>query len=126
MAKAKVLFIDDEPIILEIVKEQFESAHYEIKLFNNAILAYDFLKNNKFDIIISDFNMPNFTGFEFVSKVRSDLQLETPVIFLTGNHQLSIEEAKRLNILKIFYKPVDLDDIVLFIDKYLTDKSSVS
>ena len=119
MSKGKVLFIDDEPIILEFAKEQFELAHFEIETFENSAHALEALKTQKFDIIISDFNMPNFTGFELVSKVRSELKLETPVIFLTGNYQLSAVEAERLKIVQIFRKPIDLDEVVAFADQYL-------
>lgn len=119
MVKGKVLFIDDEPIILEFAKEQFEYAQFEIETFANSAHALEALKTNKFDIIISDFNMPNFTGFELVSKVRSELKLDTPVIFLTGNYQLSADEADRLKIIQIFRKPIDLDEVVEFADQYL-------
>lgn len=122
MSQGKVLFIDDEPIILEFAKEQFEAANFEIKTFNNSALAVETLKDNKFDIIISDFNMPNFTGFELASKVRSELKLDTPIVLLTGNHQLSVVEADRLKILKIFRKPIDLDEVVVFVEQCLNKK----
>lgn len=120
MLKRKILFIDDEPIILEFAKKQFEMADYNIETYECATLALEALKNATFDIIISDFNMPNLTGFELVSKIRNDLKLDTPVVFLTGNLQLSIDEASRLKIIEIFNKPIDLEEIVQFVDQYLT------
>jgi DNA-binding NtrC family response regulator len=119
MVKRKVLFIDDEPIILEFAKEQFELANYEIETCESTTLALEVLKNATFDIIISDFNMPHLTGFELVSRIRDDLKLETPVVFLTGNLQLNTVEANRLKIIEIFTKPIDLEEIVQFINKYL-------
>jgi CheY-like chemotaxis protein len=121
MVKRKVLFIDDEEIILEFAKGQFESAHYQIETYASSTLALEVLKKIAFDIIISDFNMPNLTGFELVSKIRDELKIDTPVIFLTGNLQLNTIEAERFKIIQIFNKPIDLEEVVKFVDEYLAN-----
>ena len=120
--KKSVLLIDDEPIILELGKEAFDSMGYATETVVCAEYALTLLAQKKFDMVVSDFNMNGLNGFEIVSRMRIDLKIETPVILLTVNLQLSSSEVDRLKIVKVFTKPVFFDEVAEYVDQYLSLK----
>ncbi|MDR1448118.1 MAG: response regulator transcription factor [Candidatus Ancillula sp.] len=79
----KVLAIDDEPDILELLKNSFEFAGFELTGAKNSQEGLDLAVNGDFDVIICDVMLPDFDGFTMVTRLR-DMKITTPVIFLTA------------------------------------------
>jgi PAS domain S-box-containing protein len=80
----ELLYVDDEPSLLELGKEflELESDLYVTTLINPAE-ALGLLNDRHFDIIISDYMMPEMTGLEFFKQLRI-LGITTPFILFTG------------------------------------------
>ena len=55
----KILIVDDEPELAEIVADQIDMMGYETSTFTDSVQAQEFLKSNLVDLIISDIRMPN-------------------------------------------------------------------
>jgi len=80
-----VLIVDDSLTVRTMEKTIVEGAGYSVSLANDGQDAWELLQNNKFDIIVSDVNMPRMDGFELTRKVRSDARLkDTPVVLVTS------------------------------------------
>ncbi|KXB03097.1 hypothetical protein AKJ45_02590 [candidate division MSBL1 archaeon SCGC-AAA261F19] len=82
----KVLFVDDEPGILEQAKIFLRKAddRLEIETSLSAEDALDLLDKNNYDCIVTDYQMPEMDGLEFLKVVREDRDNDVPFIIFTG------------------------------------------
>ena len=79
----RVLIVDDEPRLRELGRLILESQGYEVLCAEDGFEALATLKHSLPDMIISDLQMPNMNGFEFLSVVRKRFPL-IPVIVISG------------------------------------------
>lgn len=87
----KILLVDDEPGIRESV-QAYLSCHdnWEVEVASNAEEAWEKIKENTPDLIISDIMMPGVNGLQFLTQLRSDSRYRhLPVVFLTAKGMTS-------------------------------------
>ena len=78
----RILIVDDEAKIRELIKKYAEFEGYEVKEASNGMEAYVSCKNNEFDLIIMDIMMPELDGFSACKKIREFSNV--PVIMLSA------------------------------------------
>lgn len=78
---AKILIIDDEDILLQMLRCQFESENYDVITAKNLDEVTQKLKNSP-DIILLDINMPDVDGLKICTMIRD--YVSVPIIFLTA------------------------------------------
>ncbi|MDR0830081.1 MAG: response regulator transcription factor [Prevotellaceae bacterium] len=83
--KTKILIIDDEPDIREILQFNLENEGYEISLADSAETALKMLDSQHFDLLLLDVMMGGMSGFKMADKMRKDGNL-TPIIFITAKN----------------------------------------
>jgi len=94
--KPRVLVVDDSITTRTLEKNILESAGYDVTIATDGLQAYDKLMSARFDLIVSDVQMPNLNGFEFAEKVRGTPAFsEIPFILVTS---LESEEDKKKGI----------------------------
>ncbi len=82
---AKVLVIDDEPEITEIVQTFLSEAGYQVLVENSSKNAVEKAHGFKPDVILLDIMMPGVDGYNICQELKSDPEfVDTPIIFLTG------------------------------------------
>lgn len=86
MSLNKVLFIEDELFLAEIVKETLETKAFEVTHVSTLKMAAAILSKQHFDIIILDVMLPDGNGFDWLKNLRSG-GMAIPVIFLTSRSQ---------------------------------------
>jgi len=80
----RVLYVDDEPDLLEIGKIYLEEyGDFSIFIIDSALACLTLLKEDKFDAIISDYQMPGMDGIELLKHIRSN-ENDIPFIIFTG------------------------------------------
>lgn len=79
---AKILVVDDEIKIREIIKEYAEFEGYEVAQAEDGMQAVEMVKNQGFDIIIMDVMMPKLDGYSACKEIRKIKQI--PVIMLSA------------------------------------------
>jgi two-component system response regulator ResD len=79
---AKVLIVDDDENISEVIKMYLENSGYDTKVGNNGKEAQEFFVQYKPDIVLLDIMLPNVDGIDVLKWIRK--QSETPVIMLTA------------------------------------------
>ena len=79
-----VLFVDDEPALLEITRLYLEkNGSMAVETCRSALEALGILKNRKFDVIVSDYEMPLMDGIMFLKILRAEKN-DTPFLIFTG------------------------------------------
>ncbi len=79
----KILYVDDEPILLNLARMFIEKNGFLVDTAENAPDALELMKTNSYDAIISDYQMPVMDGIEFLKTIRNSGD-ETPFIIFTG------------------------------------------
>jgi DNA-binding response OmpR family regulator len=89
MAKGKILVIDDDHIILELLHLTLGQADYEVITAQDGESGIKEFKEQKPDLVIADIAMPASDGFEVVTDIRSfeSEGTHTPIIILTAHDQ---------------------------------------
>ena len=82
----KILVVDDFSTMRKIVKNVLKQLGYNnINEAEDGAQGYTKLKNNTFNFVVSDWNMPNMDGLEMLKKIRSDPELKNlPVLMVTA------------------------------------------
>ncbi len=83
----RVLFVDDEPEILEqaeIFLERKEFGELEVETAVSAEEGLELLEEGSFEVVVSDYQMPEMDGLEFLKTVRDEMCSDIPFIVFTG------------------------------------------
>ncbi|MDB2414465.1 response regulator [Rickettsiales bacterium] len=92
MAKC-ILTVDDSKTMRNMVSEALKNAGYDVLEAEDGQEALSVIEKNNIDMIITDINMPNMDGIEFITKLRSiDNHKSTPIIALTTEGGDSMKE----------------------------------
>ncbi len=115
--KKSVLVIDDDTILLDLVKE-FLKNEYDVSVSSNVPKAIFKLKNEKFDVVISDFNLPRVNGEElakelFQIKLQKPLEYEdTKMIMMSDPYYLNKLSDSIKEGVHFLSKPFNRQDLI--------------
>jgi two-component system alkaline phosphatase synthesis response regulator PhoP len=127
MSDKKALVVDDEIHIVQVVAIKLRNNGFDVTTAENGAVALDIAKQEKPDIIITDFQMPVMTGLELVENLRKDSETENiPVIMLTARG-FAIEEDKRneLKISACLSKPFSPRELLQTIEEVIEQTTTV-
>lgn len=82
---SKILIVDDEQDIAELISDVLNDAGFETTIKNDGYSAIEEIKNNHYDLILLDIMMPNISGIETCSKIREIVSC--PIIFVSAKNQ---------------------------------------
>jgi two-component system, chemotaxis family, chemotaxis protein CheY len=106
--KIKILVVDDFSTMRRIVKNLLKQIGYEnIEEAEDGQQAFSKLKDEKYQFVVSDWNMPNMTGIELLKSVRSDPDLkDLPFLMITAEAEKEkVVEAIKAGVNNYIIKP---------------------
>ena len=81
----KILLLEDDVILNEIIEEFLLSLNYEVISAFDGNKAEELIYEENFDLLLFDVNIPNITGFELLKNIRQN-NINIPIIFITSRH----------------------------------------
>jgi len=93
--RSRILIVDDEEYVRSFLKDALEAHSYSIKLAVDSNEAIKILKENEFELVLSDINLPGMSGLELLSFCKTEYK-KTEVILITGDPGLdgAVESIK--------------------------------
>ena len=115
---AKVLIVDDEKDIRLLIGQYLEAKGVEFELADSVAQARKHLEDSHFDVVISDFNMPDESGFDlfhFISSRYPGLRF----VLMSGCTDAGLKrKARRMGICGYLAKPFSMFDLMKFINNH--------
>lgn len=116
--KKTILVVDGSPIMLKVIREQLKE-FYDVVIVTNGKLALKYLKENKVDMMLLDYDMPEMSGLDVLKTMKADAATRNiPAVFLTGvSDRAKIAQALALGPQGYLLKPIDKEKLFAMIHK---------
>ncbi len=118
----KLLVIDDEPAIREGVRRILESDSYKVETFASGQAALERIKQEAFDLVITDLKMPGLSGTDVLKSIK-EIHPDLPVIFITGYSSVdNAVEVMKLGAVDYIAKPFTPEEMLRVIKTALEQR----
>lgn len=115
--KEKILVIDDEPIIRDILLEILTSSGFPVVTASSGDEGYQRLLEESFDLVITDIKMPGMSGISLIEKIRKEISTDLPIIVITAHGTIDIAiESMTHGAQGFVLKPFTPDEILGSVD----------
>lgn len=111
--KQHILVVDDDPMMLKLIKEQLKDS-YTVATAVNGAIALKFLETRSTDLILLDYEMPGENGAQILEKIRNNPTMaKLPVIFLTGmKDKDKIQQVVKMKPQGYLLKPIEREALL--------------
>lgn len=118
----KILLLEDEIMLNESICEYLEEDGHKIETFLDGLQAYEAIKENSYDLLILDINVPGIDGLSFLEKIHI-LKIHVPAIYISALVDIEdISRAYNLGCYDYLKKPFHLKELSLRIDRVKLEK----
>ncbi len=116
---AKVLLLEDDIILQEIIEEYLVEHGFEVKSLIDGQKALEAIDSNMYDMLLLDVNVPTIDGFELLEYLR-EIKNSTPAIFITSLSGVkNLQKGFELGANDYLKKPFDLEELIIRINHHL-------
>jgi CheY-like chemotaxis protein len=106
-SSVRVLVVDDEPVVYEVVEAIFKDVGWQVTISVTAEDAWEIIRQQSFDLLVTDKNLPGMSGVELISKTRAE-GISLPALVITGYASVeSISNALAAGASDYVTKPFD-------------------
>ena len=121
-ARARILLVDDDPMITELVVDMLGIEGYDVDTATNGIEALQKLERQRYDLIITDLHMPKLDGSGFYRELaQRKLHSLKRIIFLTGTTGASDEHRfVQESGVPVLFKPFNVSDLIELVRRLLS------
>ena len=127
LTSIKVLIVDDEPELVDIMSQMLEMMGAQVFQASNGIQAFKvWTSNPTIDIVITDVIMPGqgADGITLVRKIREVSPIAPPIIMITGYSNQTRAEAIAAGAAEVFAKPFRIEDLNEALGKLLKENKN--
>lgn len=118
-----ILIVEDEEGIVQFLKQGLEEENYQVSSANNGLDGFKLFQNQKFDLVLLDWMLPQMTGLQVCQKIR-ETNSKIPIIFLTAKDTVQeTVEGLKTGANDYIKKPFSFDELVERIKVQLRDKN---
>jgi CheY-like chemotaxis protein len=112
----RILLVEDEAALRSIAARALRGEAYEVTEASDGFEAWGLAKKTRFDLIITDSQMPRLSGSEFVARVR-DLHPTLPILRICGSHYYGPQEVA----VRTLFKPFTIDELTQIVGSMLVN-----
>lgn len=106
-----VLLVDDEGDIVEYLAEEFGGIGFHTSCASGVKAALKMLSERAFDVIISDYRMPDGDGLQILNRLNQQKH-NTHFYFISGQADIHPDEAVHCGAKKFYSKPFDIEELI--------------
>jgi DNA-binding NtrC family response regulator len=121
MKKKKILVVDDEIDIRELLSDFFVSMKIGCDAASNSQTALSLVSRNRYFLIFLDYNLEKEKAPEVVGRIK-DKCGSVPIVLLTGSQDVDEGEIAKLGVADLIYKPFKFDRVMAVVNRYLESK----
>jgi len=119
MERPRILVVDDEKIICELIERTLERNNYDVEIARNGKTALEKVKESVFDILITDVKMPKISGMDVLKEIKKANPI-IEVIVITGYPTIELAvEAIKIGAYDFITKPFDINKVQSMVNKCL-------
>jgi DNA-binding response OmpR family regulator len=122
MEDIKVLIVDDEPLVCELLKTELTDRGYQCKVCLNGKDALNDLRDHHCDVALLDIRLPDVSGMDILKEVHSNHPHVAPIMVTAISETATVVDALKLGALGYIVKPLDVDTVERRIRQALTTK----
>jgi len=123
MSEKSILIVEDDEAVRRSLSLYLKHQGYEVDNAEDGIAGLDMVKENAYQVVISDIMMPNLNGMQFLEALK-DIRPETNVIMITGYADMQIAiEAMKKGAMDFITKPFRFDQVEQIIKGLVTQKA---
>ncbi len=119
----KILIIDDDHSLKQLMIKALSTSKIEIKTASTVSQGWIILEKEDFDLVICDVVLPDGDGLELVKKLKKKYDHLEFIIISAQNNILTAIKADQLDVFEYIPKPLDLNDLIISVDRSLKKKS---
>ncbi len=125
MTNKKILVVDDNQDITEMVQAMLESSPYSCVTANSGQQCLDLVKHQEFDLILLDMAMPEMSGVDILTKLKeNNLARESKIVLVTASPMYTEMDLKKIRAdygaIERVKKPFTETELLTVIGKYLS------
>ena len=109
--KRRVLVVDDEPEIRQMVRELLTRAGYDVTEAADGKLAIEALRKQPFDVVISDILMPEKDGLEVIMFLQRESPLTKCIAMSAPSNRVFLQSAQLLGATRVIEKPFTASEL---------------
>lgn len=125
---AKILYIEDNPLNMRLVRKLVKSFGYEMIEAMDGILGLEMVKSERPDLLLVDVNLPGMDGLEVATEVKKIPELASiPIIALTANAMHGDRErCLAAGCDAYIAKPISRQELKNMLNRFLTDDAQIA
>ena len=117
----KILIIDDDTFICEILKKHLQNNNYTAEIAYNGKSGLNLFQKGNFDLVLCDFRLPDTSGLEIMQKMRS-LKQDIPVIIMTAYADVRMAvKLMKMGASDYITKPIQQEELLTLIKKLVSE-----
>src|SRR4051794_36603334 len=105
--RKRILVVDDEPVLCALASRALREAGHEVVIAADGTAAYELVKTQAFDLVVTDSRMPGLTGPELVFWLR-ELNPSLPILHISGSYGENSDPGEMPANVPTLYKPFKL------------------
>lgn len=113
-----ILIVDDDPNILELLKESLEDLSFKVLMAQNGKEALDIFHTHHVDCLVTDISMPLVDGPELIRTLLSEGH-QVPFFFITAYQDYPKENLNVYKPRAIIFKPFDFEELALLVKNHM-------
>lgn len=128
-SQKKILVVDDDETLREILVDVFEDENYLVDVAANGTVALELMSENYYDLLLTDMFMPEMNGIELILKCQSQFPAIKIILLSGGGRDVTAEHGTRhvkfcddeVDINVFLKKPCDLDEMLSVVKTILLE-----